>query len=221
MADMKITDTVRERFEKEAYNFDSIYQQEEGKFLTWFNRYFRAVIFERYDVTFEVSGDVTGKAILDVGCGSGIYAVKYGMLGARRVVGVDFSAPMLDIARQRAREQKVDNVCEFIQADFLKADIKERFNISIAMGVFDYVDQPVEFLSKMRSVTDELIVIAFPGHQLIREQLRKLRYKIRSNVNVHFFNDEDVAKLAEAAKCSSYEVRPYKTGAGYILIAKP
>lgn len=215
------TSTVRQRFEREAFTFDSIYRQEAGSFWTWVNKHLRQVVYERFDVTFEVSGDVTGKRILDVGCGSGIYCVKYALLGASRVVGVDFSAPMLEIAAQRAQEQEVAAACEFIQADFMEADLKERFHISIAMGVFDYVDDPVPFLAKMRALTDEQIIIAFPGHRIVREQLRKLRYQLQSRVQVHFFGHADVENLAKAAGCTSYEIRPYKTGAGFILIAKP
>jgi SAM-dependent methyltransferase len=60
----------------------------------------------------------SGEAVLDLGCGCGATT-----LGAARAVGatgsalgVDLSAPMLDVARQRARERGLDNV-RFEQAD--------------------------------------------------------------------------------------------------------
>jgi len=45
-------------------------------------------------------GDVAGKDVLDVGCGSGIHAAALSASGAR-VIGVDLSAGLLELARER------------------------------------------------------------------------------------------------------------------------
>ena len=93
---MSTTDEVRERFEWDARDFDSIYRASNSRMGYWANRILRKAIFERYRITFEESGDVTGKSILDIGCGSGIYDAEFIRRGAGRVVGVDFSEPMLE-----------------------------------------------------------------------------------------------------------------------------
>jgi SAM-dependent methyltransferase len=49
---------------------------------------------------FQLLPDVNGKRVLDAGCGEGYLCRKLARLGAR-VTGVDFSAEMLDIARER------------------------------------------------------------------------------------------------------------------------
>ncbi len=49
----------------------------------------------------EVLGSVHGLSVLDVGCGPGLYAEEFVARGASRVVGVDGSAEMLRLARQR------------------------------------------------------------------------------------------------------------------------
>ncbi len=46
-----------------------------------------------------VLGDLDGKAVLDMGCGSGLYAREIARAGAARVVGVDVSEGMLAHAR--------------------------------------------------------------------------------------------------------------------------
>ena len=76
-------DTVRRRFERDAQSFDAIYRLERSPFLRWVNTTFRKAVFERYTITFEQAGDVTGKKILDVGCGSGVYSVDFARRGAR------------------------------------------------------------------------------------------------------------------------------------------
>jgi ubiquinone/menaquinone biosynthesis C-methylase UbiE len=41
---------------------------------------------------------------------------------------------MLKLARQEAEQHRVADRCEFIQAGFLKLDLEDRFDTSIAMG---------------------------------------------------------------------------------------
>lgn len=51
----------------------------------------------------EQTGDLTGKTLLDVGCGGGILAEAFAALGLQ-VTGVDPSASSLETARQHARQ---------------------------------------------------------------------------------------------------------------------
>ncbi|MFW8565435.1 class I SAM-dependent methyltransferase [Orrella sp. 11846] len=44
--------------------------------------------------------DARGKTVVDIGCGGGIYSVAWAMMGARQVIGVDFSEVMLTTARE-------------------------------------------------------------------------------------------------------------------------
>jgi SAM-dependent methyltransferase len=58
-----------------------------------------------------------GERVLDVGCGCGAttLAAARAVAHAGEAVGVDFSEPMLTVARRRAGDAGVDNV-EFVQA---------------------------------------------------------------------------------------------------------
>lgn len=209
---------VKQRFERDAVAFDAIYDTQH-EFSGWFNRYFRKPIFERYDTTFEVMGDLKDKSVLDVGCGSGVYSIQCAVNGAKWVKGIDFSAPMLEIAQKRARTQEVTHACEFELNDFLQMEANEPFDFSIAMGVFDYLADPLTFLKKLKAVTKGKVIASFPGHSAIREPLRKLRYLLTSKGRVFFYTQEDIAKLAEQVGFSHVEIRPIQTGSGFILIA--
>jgi ubiquinone/menaquinone biosynthesis C-methylase UbiE len=46
----------------------------------------------------------TGKRVVDIGCGGGIYSRAWRELGARPVTGVDFSQAMVDAAREHSRD---------------------------------------------------------------------------------------------------------------------
>lgn len=212
---------VRDRFEREARSFDAIYRLHRSPLQRWFNTTFRKAIFERYDITFEQAGDLTGKSVLDIGCGSGVYSVDFARRGATRVLGVDFSGAMLDLARQEAREHTVDNVCEFIRSDFLELKLDERFDISVAMGVFDYVKDPSTFLRKMASVTNQKLIVSFPGHSRFREPARRLRYKLFGKGEVYFYSETDVRHLAATSGLKESKlITIHSSGGSFVLVGE-
>jgi ubiquinone/menaquinone biosynthesis C-methylase UbiE len=43
----------------------------------------------------------TGKRVIDVGCGGGIYSQTWLQLGAAQVIGIDFSTQMVGVATER------------------------------------------------------------------------------------------------------------------------
>ncbi len=219
--DTSVQDDVKHRFEWDAKNFDAIYRLERSPFSRWFNKTFRKAVFDRYDLAFTHAGDVTGKAILDIGCGPGIYSADFARRGARRVLGVDFSSNMLDIARAEARQHGVEGVCEFRQADFTVAQLTETFDVTIAMGVFDYLREPQPFLKKMADVTRGTVICSFPGHSTVRKLARRMRYKLTRRGTVFFYAEEDVARLAKGAGFQSYEIVPLRSsGTGFVLVGK-
>lgn len=55
-----------------------------------------------------VKGDITGKRVCDLGCGTGILAIGAALLGACEVVGVDTDEAVLATARDNARETGVE-----------------------------------------------------------------------------------------------------------------
>jgi 2-polyprenyl-3-methyl-5-hydroxy-6-metoxy-1,4-benzoquinol methylase len=212
---------VRQRFERDARDFDAIYRLERSPWSRWFNKIFRKAIFDRYDLAFREAGDVTGKNVLDVGCGSGVYSVDFARHGARRVLGIDFSANMLRIARSEAERHGVTDRCEFLQANFLDAKLDPEFDVAIAMGVFDYLADPVTFLRKMASVTRGHLIASFPGHSMIRERARKLRYAVSGRGVVFFYSEADVRKLAADAGVTIRRLIPISSsGTGFILVAE-
>jgi cyclopropane fatty-acyl-phospholipid synthase-like methyltransferase len=214
-------DTVRERFERDARSFDAIYRLERSPFWRWVNTTLRKAVFERYTITFEQAGDVRGKKILDVGCGSGVYAVDFARRGARRVVGVDFSGNMLALARQEAEQHRVADRCEFIRADFLEIELEEKFDISIAMGVFDYVPDQVTFLRKMVALTTGKVIVAFPGHSLLREPARRLRYRLLGKGDIYLYGREDVERIATEAGLREKEIIHIPSSGGvYVLVGR-
>lgn len=213
-------EVVRNRFEKEAHDFDGIYRQDQGSFQTWFNRHFRKPVFERYEIAFKEMGPLKGNTLLDIGCGSGIYVVSFVRGGGQRALGIDFSSEMLNIAVQRAREYGVADTCKFEHINFLETKLVEKYDFVIAMGVFDYLADPASFLHKMRSAAKRKVIVSLPGHSLVRGTLRKLRYWFGSKGDVYFYSEADIRCMAAEAGISNFEIIPLTTGSGYIFVGE-
>lgn len=62
-------------------------------------------------------GDVEGKDILDLGCGTGIFAIGSALMGANSSLGIDIDSDSIDLAREVQDKLKVGNV------DFICCDI--------------------------------------------------------------------------------------------------
>jgi demethylmenaquinone methyltransferase/2-methoxy-6-polyprenyl-1,4-benzoquinol methylase len=76
-----------------------------------------------------------GNAALDVCCGTGDIAQRLARAGAR-VKGLDFSPPMLDVARERnkARIQDPQRVVEFLQGDALDLPFEANTFDAVTVG---------------------------------------------------------------------------------------
>ena len=84
----------------------------------------------------EISDDDT---VVDVGCGSGILAFVAAKLGAKKVYGVDLSAPAVEAARRNAEMLGLGDVCEFRQGDLLDPvrDVRASVLIGDVSGIPD------------------------------------------------------------------------------------
>lgn len=216
---MSKLEEVKHRFEWDAEGFAAIYQSDSLAW-RWINRVLRKAIFARYEIAMRESGDVTGKAILDIGCGSGVYSIELARRGARRVLGLDFSEPMLEIARRAARQAGVGPAVDFQRGEFLAHDFGgETFDVAIAMGVFDYLEEAQPFLSKMARLSRGKILASFPKFSLVRGTARRLRYRLTRRGDVFYYTADEVSALATRAGIKQHRlVRLDSSGGGWVLV---
>jgi SAM-dependent methyltransferase len=137
-------------------------------------------------------------------------------------VGIDFSHAMLEIARRGARDEGVADRTRFVQDEFLGHDFGgERFDVVIAMGVFDYLEKPEPFLAKMAQVARGKIVASFPRFSLVRGTARRLRYRLTGRGDVFYYSPSDVARLAERSGIARARlVRIDASGGGVVLVGE-
>jgi SAM-dependent methyltransferase len=185
---------VRDFFHSVASEFDSIYSHKTNPIMALLNKWLRKDIYQRYEMTIEECAPrIAGQRILDIGCGTGRYCHELAKRGAKQCDGIDFAQKMLDLANDFAKQRAVEDHCRFILANYLDYPVEQPYDVSISMGYFDYVSDPLTHLRKMRADSKKMITI-FPVKGTVRARVRKVRLGM-SGCPVFFFSLEDVKKL--------------------------
>jgi SAM-dependent methyltransferase len=107
--------------------------------------------------TFGLLPDLSGRSVVDLACGEGIYARKLIRRGARRVVGVDISAEMIALAG-RAEKAKPLGI-EYVLSDVATAELGEQFDIAFCSYLFNYATSRDE----LRSLIESVARLVVPG----------------------------------------------------------
>jgi SAM-dependent methyltransferase len=203
----------------QAKTFDSIYL-DESKVARRINELFRSAMYDRFHIALAESGDVRGKRVLDIGCGSGHYEVEYAKRGAEKVVGIDFAPAMLDLARRLTEREGVADRCTFVQGDFTEYPFDEKFDVVLAIGVFDYVADAAPFLRRMAERSRGKVIASFPAKNLVRMRFRKWRYGLR-NCPVYFYSEAELNEVARSVGFREYKlVHMPRSGGGYVLVGE-
>src|ERR1700752_489737 len=90
-------------FDGFAESFDTIYDGKRNPIMRWVDQKFRIDMFLRFAHTFEALGNLNGKTVLDIGCGSGPYVIEAFKRSAARVTALDPAPHMLDLVRERLK----------------------------------------------------------------------------------------------------------------------
>jgi len=178
--------------------FDRLCERKRRSLIQWFDRRFRFEMFERYRLTFERLGDLTGKTGIDIGCGSGPYVCEALGRGAKSVVAIDTSLRMLELARERAKKLNVADRADFYLGNFPAFRPHGSFDFAIVMGVLDYTEHPATFLRGLREIVTGAAVLSFPSRHWLRTPIRKVRYR-RHRCPLWFYDESDIRHYATEA----------------------
>jgi ubiquinone/menaquinone biosynthesis C-methylase UbiE len=105
------------------------------------------------DVLLEAARPAIGEAVLDVGCGCGATTLAAAELVSPDgfVTGVDLSAPMLAVARQRAERAECSNV-RFVQADAQTHRAESRVDLVISRFGTMFFGDPVAAFTNLAAL---------------------------------------------------------------------
>jgi predicted TPR repeat methyltransferase len=194
-----------EFFDQFADTFDTIYDGKRSRFMQAVDKTFRSDMFNRFAKTFELLGDLKGRTVLDVGCGSGPYIVEALRRGADRVTGLDPAQGMLDLAAQRVAAAGVKDRTTFVLDLFPPKQPVTPHDFAIVMGVMDYVAEPAPFLRALKDSVTGGAVLSFPSRHWFRTPVRAVRYKLR-NCPLFFYDEAYIRQLLTTAGFTKIDV---------------
>ena len=96
----------------------------------------------------ETAVQLTGARVLDVGCGGGILSESMARSGAR-VLGIDLSQAVLDVAELHALESKIPVEYKAIAAEDLAVAQPATFDLVTCMEMLEHVPDPAAVLQAL------------------------------------------------------------------------
>jgi SAM-dependent methyltransferase len=192
---------VQGHFRTKARSFDRLYD-DEGRL----QRLLRPALSGRADLAVSIVQSLGSPRVLDVGCGSGRVGERVLEAGASHYVGIDFSGPMLELARERL--ERFGGKAELVEGDFLTEPLSGPFEAILALGLFDYTPEPERFTRRMSELSAGAVVASFPRWTWVKGPVRKLRYEVLNDCPIFDYTDEIVEKLFTESGFSSVELRP-------------
>jgi 2-polyprenyl-3-methyl-5-hydroxy-6-metoxy-1,4-benzoquinol methylase len=185
---------IQARFwDHESQAFDAIYSHRKTALSNLLDRIFRKDMYDRFQFAIDHCQPIANRSVLDLGCGSGRYAVALAKAGASRVLGIDIAPRMLELARSLAAEQGVADRCSFEHTDVLSLDAGSKFDFILGIGLFDYIRDPLPALTKIRDLTAGRAIISFPRLMTWRALPRKVRLSLRG-CDVYFYTRSAILK---------------------------
>jgi SAM-dependent methyltransferase len=202
----------------EADAFQSIYTHRKSRFANFLDQVFRKDMYERFTFTIANCEPIQGRSFLDVGCGNALYSLELGRKGAGRVLGLDISEVMIGLCRKYAEKENLSDTCTFLQTDLLDYTPETTFDVSFGIGLFDYISDPLPVLKKMREVSTDKVIAAFPRLWTWRAPVRKARLTAKGCA-VYFYSKARLEKLLKDAGFKRWEIT--KVGKLYCVVAYP
>jgi SAM-dependent methyltransferase len=195
---------VGDFFHSYAVDFDSIYGGKRNPVSRLIDRIFRKSMMLRFRRTLSDLSDPALRSILDVGCGSGRYAVELLKMG-KEITGIDLAPGMLAIAEKACKEQFPPDRYRFILGSYPKMELNRRFNAALLIGFFDYVQDADAVIRGLKRDIDRLFVASFPKAGGLLALQRKIRYRLR-NVPLYFYTEADIHKLMQRGGIANYRI---------------
>lgn len=109
----------------------------------------------------ELLGDVSGLKVLDVACGEGFYSRLLRRQGADKVVGVDLSQGMINLARQQESQHKLG--VEYMVGDARQLPVTDQFDLVVAAYLLNYAQNHIE----LQAMCDGIAKSLRPGGRFV------------------------------------------------------
>lgn len=135
---------------------------------------------------FSLCPDLSGKTVLDLGCGYGENCREFSKLGALKVVGIDISEKMLDVAE---KENTLKNV-SFIKMSMSDlSPLHDKFHVICSSLALHYIEDLDKLLTDVYRLLDDKGIFLFSQeHPFTTALLKEPRWSKDSEGNILHYN---------------------------------
>lgn len=215
---MRSRDRVRAYFDREAARFDAIYDDaRKSGVQRAADRLLRGVVVARWTLVCNLAPCGHAWTALDVGCGSGRYAIEFARRGAVRVAGLDVAPAMIDLARRHAASAGVADRTQFTISSFLDFPEEATYDVVVATGYFDYVEDPVPHLRKMLALCRGRLFVSIPKRWEFRVPTRVVRFALAGGY-VRFYSKPEFLRIAGEAGVAAGRLSLIDLGRDWIAV---
>lgn len=182
-----------------------------------FDRIFRKGVYGRVAVATKACRDIPNATALDIGSGPGINSVSLiKNAKASHVTGIDFADQMINFSNNIVKSEGVADKSNFILGDIMNYDFGNKtFDFSMAMGVFDYIQDAEKLIKRMSELTSKSFVISWPEDG-VRMKLRRYRY----TCPLYHYSLEQIKELHLKAGIKAENLEIVKLAGGWATVAK-
>ena len=198
-------DPVVVHFDKTAQAFDKIYSGRKGFISRYLDRIFRWDMEERLMRTVEVVRNYPGATVLDIGAGSGRFIEPVIKAGASKIIAIEPAPKMIEVMQNLVSSVGISERVEIIQSTFLEVEFKNTFDITLAIGLYDYIKDPTPYLVKVKSITNEVMIASFPIAKTWRSHIRKIRLGLQK-CPVYYYTRNQINDLLKNTGYTSWEI---------------
>lgn len=186
-------------------------QQEYSRLSSRYDSRWRDYVIASVQATLQRLDLTEGNRILDIGCGTGVLLAELSRaVPNAALTGIDMSAEMLDVARQR-----LGRAADLRQAaaESLPFDDAE-FDVVISTSVFHFIRQPVEALHEIRRVLQEngkLVITDWCDDYLLC-RLCDLLLRLLNPAHYRTYSTDELGELLNQAGFKNIVIERYKIG---------
>ena len=205
---MENKDTIGKKvetfFDGYSSEFDSIYDDKKNTLVNRIiNKYLRYSMFNRYSLTInKILENESQQKILDIGCGTGRYCLKLAEHG-HEVLGIDVAHSMIENAK-KINSRYLNSKVKFQLVDYLDFINNTKFDYSILMGFFDYIEKPTEVFDKLKN-DSRIALSSFPKKFHWLTPQRAIRYNLRK-CPIYFYTRTDLINMMKKINAKGFQI---------------
>ncbi len=98
----------------------------------------------------ELIGDPTGKTVIDLACGEGFYSRLIRRRGAKKLVGVDLSERMIELARGQEADHRLG--IDYVVGDARELKLEEKYDLAVAAYLLNYARDRSELAAMCKGI---------------------------------------------------------------------